>query len=123
MESTILEELLSPWWKILLYILGLAVAIIAIKIVIKFDVNVWLKDRRTNKAKKKYEHQVLQCNHGWTLYPDSAYSQCNGCQALIQTSTLMVALNLADEKPIIMGTRYGIVIHPKRGALVVKDYK
>ena len=86
-----LEELLVPWWKILLYMLGLIATLVVIRIVIKFDVNQWQKDRREAKARKDGEKVVTQCGHVWTLYPHSEFSQCNVCLALIKTLTLLFA--------------------------------
>ena len=42
--------------------------IIAVRVTIKFDLNVWLKDRRMAKNLKNRIKQADQCGHMWTLY-------------------------------------------------------
>ena len=40
-----------------------------------------------------YSHKLVKrsknCIHQWTIYRDSVYSQCNHCQAVIKTITLL----------------------------------
>ena len=122
MESKILEELLSPWWKILLYMLGLVATAVAIKIVIKFDVNQWLRDLREGKIRRASAVRAEQCGHMWTLYTHCIYSQCNMCLAFIPTSTLQFARNHLDIKPLIVGIAEGIMITPGVGDIVATNY-
>ena len=121
MEPGTLEQLLSAWWQILLVLLGLAASIIAIRVRVNFDVNQWLQDRREASERKAAMKMVERCGHIWTLFPQSEFSQCNGCMALIKTSTLLFANQHMDIKPIILATRTGITITPGAGIIAI-DY-
>ena len=94
MDPTLLNELVSPWWKPIVFTAAMFLIIIAgiivVRVTIKFDLNVWLQDRRDAKALKNRIKQADQCGHMWTLYRNSPFSLCNLCQAHIATSTLLL---------------------------------
>ncbi len=52
METSVVEAIFLPWWKILLYMLGLVLAVVTIRISIKFDMNTWLENRRIGLCTK-----------------------------------------------------------------------
>ena len=39
MESSIAEAVLLPWWKIVIYIVSLVLAVITIKVTVTFNLN------------------------------------------------------------------------------------
>ena len=94
MEPGILNELLSPWWRTVVSLAAAMLVVVAgavgIKLAIRFDINVWLQDRRNAKALKERIKRADKCGHVWTLYHASTFSQCNLCLAYIATSTLLV---------------------------------
>ena len=122
MENSILDQLLLPWWKIVVYFLVVVLAAISVKVSLTFNVNTWLQDRRKAQAVKERKRTVGECGHAWTLYPDSVYSQCNLCLAYINTSTLLTAEKHFAIKPIIMGTHFRVTVAPTEGSMVVGDY-
>ena len=119
METTILEALLLPWWKIFAYIGATALAAIAIRITVKFDANTWLESRQTANAIKESRKRAAVCRHVWTLYSHSQYSICNHCEALIATSNLLLFRN--DHKVLIAGQVSGMQIVGKEGAILVDN--
>ena len=122
MDTTIIESLLSPWWKVLLYMVILIVGSIAIRISFTLDVNEWLKDRRSAKQLKNIEKASRKCRHSWTLYHRSPISQCNSCLVAISTSILLIARELADIKPLIFAESYDIVPKFPGGYPITSDY-
>ena len=117
----LLEQLLLPWWKIIVYFVALVVGGIGIKVSLKFNVNTWMEDRKQSKALAEQGKIIAECGHMWTLYPNSIYSQCNLCSAYIQTTTLLAAEQL-EVKPIILATNPGVRLNPSAGELVATDY-
>lgn len=117
----LIEELLSPWWKVLVYMVGLIGTIVAIKLVVKLDVNKWMEYRREAKLLKTELKSAEECGHVWTLYPSSMYSQCNLCFVFILTSTLKAAMDF-DIKPYIIAQVTGMAIKPTKGAITTSDY-
>ena len=119
MENTILEALFLPWWKILAYIGAAALAVIAIRITVKFNANTWLENRQSANAIKESRKRAAVCRHVWTLYTHSQYSVCNQCEALIATSTLLLFQN--DREVLIAGRFAGMQIVGKEGAILVDN--
>ena len=122
MEFGIVEELLKPWWKIVVYIVASALAIVSIRLSLTLDLNALLKERRVIRAARETEKRVAECGHVWTLYPNSPYSQCNLCTAFIFTSTLVYAVEHLANKPLIVGVDPGTVIRVGEGSIVATDY-
>lgn len=122
MDSSFLEALLLPWWKVVTYLLTLTVSAIAIKVTINFDLNEWLKQRRTNKLLEEIGNRSLECSHGWTLYPNNAYSQCVGCQAWIATGLLVTARQLGVEGLMILAEYPGVTVTQEE-MVVISDYQ
>ena len=52
MESSIAEAVLVPWWKIVIYMASLVLAVITIKVTITFNLNEWLRGLCTNNRIK-----------------------------------------------------------------------
>ena len=119
MDAEIAKELFLPWWKIPVYALVVALAITTVRIGIKFDVNVWIAARRSNRVRRERMRFVEECVHTWTLYPTSQYSICNKCMAYIATATLFTARELGEPKPVIIGERHGVDINPGEGSVLV----
>ena len=115
METTILEALFLPWWKILAYIGATALAAIVIRITVKFNANTWLESRRNTKSINEWRKRAEACRHVWTLYPQSHYSVCNKCEALIATSTLSLFQN--DPEVLIAGRVWQMQVIGKAGAI------
>ncbi len=124
MESSILETLLVPWWKIVVYFATAVVGVIGIKISLTFDINTWMQDRRKEKKINELKKIASECGHVWTLYPDSRFSQCNLWMSFIATSTLTLAVANVHlkEKPLFAGTFYQGHIEPPEGTFGVSDY-
>ena len=122
MDSNMLEEILLPWWKILSYMAALIATAVAIKVVIKFDVNLWFKDLREGRRRRDSVKRAEQCGHVWTLYPQCVYLQCNMCLAFIFTSTLLFAMTHFDIKPLIVGKANDIMITPGERDIIATDY-
>ena len=99
MEAPLSELLSLHWWKVILIILAMPVAAIGFRIAIKFDVNIWQKNRQENKQRAEMMKIVENCGHSWNLYPDSIYSECATCLALIQTTILLLGMKLGDPPP------------------------
>ena len=53
MDNSIVGALILPWWKMILYILALALAIVTVRISVKFDVNAWLQSGKIAKDNKR----------------------------------------------------------------------
>ena len=122
MESSLIETLIVPWWKVIVYSLAIAVSILAIRISIKVDLNKWSSDRRDAKLQKEKIKLAKKCMHAWTLYPSNHLSFCSMCHAGISTSILMAARLIADVKPIILAAHPWVTITPPRTTVVVSDY-
>lgn len=118
-ESTLLEQLLIPWWKPVVYVVTLAIATVTIRFSIKFDFNEWQKNRQRERRTKEQQKAVERCSHVWTLYPHSQYSICNICQVLHSTSTLMALRG--SPGIVIAGERYGMDIKAEAGALIAMN--
>ena len=58
MESSIAEAVLLPWWKIVIYIVSLVLAVITIKVTVTFNLNDWLRGR---KEAKEPLNKLLDC--------------------------------------------------------------
>ena len=122
MESSIAEAVLLPWWKIVIYIASLVLAVITIKVTITFDLNVWLKERKEAKELREREKASRKCAHIWTLYPNNPYSRCDRCLILISTSILLTARAVLEPKPVISGELHGIIMKPGKNEMVTSDY-
>ena len=118
-ESTLLEQLLIPWWKPVVYVATLVIAAVTIRVSIKLDFNEWQKNRQRERRTKEQQKAAERCSHVWTLYPQSQYSICNICQVLHSTSTLMALRGSPDI--VIAGERYGMEIKADAGALIAMD--
>ena len=122
MDATLLNELVSPWWKPIVFTAAMCLiiiaGIIAVRVTIRFDLNVWLKDRRGAKAEKNQMKVVNGCAHEWTLYSRSSYSRCNVCMGLIATTTLMA---YRSPEVVILGENRGRMINPRAGEILVSD--
>lgn len=123
MDPEILNELLSPWWRPMTTLaVGMLVVVagaVGIKLAIRFDINLWLQDRRNAKALKERIKRADNCEHVWTLYHASPFSQCNLCLAYIATSTLL--LFRGDPELSLAGQTYSHMISPNAGDLVVQN--
>ena len=122
MDNSIVGALILPWWKMILYILALALAIVTVRISVKFDVNAWLQSGKIAKDNKRRVVDADNCPHLWTVYHSSPYSRCNLCQAWIATSTLLLARVYFEPKPIIAGESYSLLVSPQPNEVVVGDY-
>ena len=121
MENSILENLLVPWWKIVVYFLLAVLAAISIKVSFTFNLNTWQKDREEAKRTKELEKRSSECGHVWTLFSVSVYSQCNLCLAFIFTSTLLYARENFDPKPLIVAEETRHRISPVAGQVFAYD--
>ena len=122
MESSIAEAVLLPWWKIVIYIASLVLAVITIKITITFNLNDWLKERKEAKELKDRQKASRKCQHIWTLYPNSPYSRCDDCLVLISTGILITARTYLDPKPVVSGELAGMLMKPGRNEMVTTNY-
>ena len=123
MDPAILNELFSPWWRPIVAIATtvfiVVVGIIAVRFTVKFDLNVWLRDRRDAKALKERKKRVDGCGHVWTLYRFSQFSQCNFCLAYIATSSLVV---FYDSPAVsIAGEDWDLLLNPPAGSIIVAN--
>ena len=116
-DASLLEGLFLPWWKIVAYVIVLAVLIMSIRV--KFDVNKWLSFRSDQKLAKQRRKAAVRCVHAWTLYPDSQYSLCNRCAALIATATLNRVQDVVGVN--IEGVRCRMEVRARRGHIVVTN--
>lgn len=66
----------------------IAAAIGVVTFAVKFDLNRWLEWRTERKILDGQLERASVCNHLWELYPDSPFSRCAGCHALVATSLL-----------------------------------
>ena len=107
METSIIEEIFLPWWRGVVYLLAIALTVVGIRLIITFDLNRWLEQRRADKDFKESVKESLNCRHVWTYYPSSLYSSCTNCPAFIDTSILAVGLAAKDANLLIAGTRLG----------------
>ncbi len=114
MEEVIWQTYLYPWWKPLAYLLGFAALFIGIRLRLTFNVNEWFKERDKRRLINEQRRLVRECSHGWILYPQSKWSQCFLCQALIETAILLLAKRLG-QRPMIAYERDGM-LSVKEGA-------
>ena len=121
MDSAVLEAILLPWWKLVIYMATVTLGIIAVRISIKFDVNKWLKTRNEAKRIKDREKASRNCKHIWTLYTNSPYSRCDNCLVLISTSILVAARAGLNPKPVISG-HTSLLMTPGADELVTSGY-
>ena len=119
MENSIAEAILTPWWKIPIYIV---VTILTIRFTAKFDINAWLKARSEAKKRKTRQKNAEACLHVWTLFSSNPYSRCDKCLVLISTSILLTARAYGDPKPIITGEAPAMFMNHAAGELVTHDY-
>ena len=122
MESSIAETVLLPWWKIVIYIASLVLAVITIRVTITFDINSWLKERKEAKELRDRDKASRNCQHIWTLYPNSPYSRCDNCLILISTGILITARTYLPHKPVISGELAGMLMKPGRNEMVTTNY-
>ena len=122
MEAPLSELLSLHWWKVILIILAMPVAAIGFRIAIKFDVNIWQKNRQENKQRAEMMKIVENCGHSWNLYPDSIYSECATCLALIQTTILLLGMKLGAP-PLIIGRIPYVRLTPGEGRLIATSYR
>ena len=122
METSIMETILIPWWKPLIYLAAITLCVITIRISIKFDLNTWLKARKKSKELKHREKIIRNCQHIWTLYTHSPYSICERCRVLISTSILLIAMESLDPKLVILGYVPMMAIKPRQNRLITSDY-
>ena len=122
MESSIAEAVLLPWWKIVIYIVSLVLAVITIKVTVTFNLNDWLRGRKEAKDLRERRKVIGECPHVWTLYADNPYSRCDLCLALISTSLLMFARERGNPPPAISGELHGIMMKPGRNEIVIRNY-
>ena len=127
LDSELIEQLLLPWWKGVVYILVIAfsavASAVAIKITFTFNLNEWMERKAEERTTREVRKRAMDCAHSWTLYPSSPYSQCVSCQSWISTSILMVAREYGvSPAPRILAEFPGAVVQPRRGMVVVSNY-
>ena len=122
MNGEVTEALLLPWWKIVIYIATIAIAIVSIRVTVKFDWNAWADRREENKQAAARLAAARSCKHGWTLYPSSPYSRCGICMAVIDTALLLTAMESSTQpKPLILAAQHGVMLKPGK-SIVVTNY-
>ena len=119
MGESALDQLLVPWWKLVIYLSLVVLGLFSLKVRIIFNLNDWLQKREDAKTLKEWQKRASNCHHTWVLYTDSVYSQCSSCEVYILTSTLMVGRQLAGSRPIIRAEHRLVRITPKQGEPVV----
>ena len=106
-------------------VLGVIVAVFALGWLLskigKLDLNALFSSIQNSRNLSSQKKAVRKCSHMWTLYPQSHYSICNNCQALIATSTLLLCRKFRMEGLFIAGERWGMDIGPKAGNIAVRD--
>ena len=122
MESSIVEAIFLPWWRILVYFVGLVFAGITVRLSLKLDLNAAIESWQAYKRTKERLKDCKRCAHRWTLNRSSPYSRCNNCLALIATTTLLTARQLADIKPVILGEAIAILETPQANDIITSDY-
>lgn len=122
METSIAEAVLLPWWKIIIYIASLVLAVVTIKITITFNLNEWLKTLREAKELRDRQKASRKCQHIWTLYTGSPYSRCDNCLILISTGILLTARAYLDPKPVISGELHGMLMKPGKNEITTTNY-
>ena len=122
MDTSTVETILSAWWQICAIILALAIAIITIRITVKFDINAWMKARREAKAQKERRKKAENCLHAWTLYTHNPVSRCGKCMVLIDTAILLSAKTYLNPKPVILAEAPFMTMTTAAGELVTSDY-
>ena len=93
--------------------LGLAIAAVTVRVGVKFDLNVWLENRRADRDNQALKKIVENCRHIWTLYTDSPYSKCDICGCFISTSILLRVKDNPD--CLINGYANRLMITPSDG--------
>ena len=121
MDSSTLEALILPWWKLPIYLLAITLSIVTIRVSIRFDINSWLQERRKLRERKQRLKFVEQCQHLWTLYTASPHSRCNRCNALIATTTVQAELELSHDKPLIAGVSNNLIANSNEGDILVSN--
>ena len=122
MENSLIEALLLPWWKPVIYMVTVTLGAITFKISVKFDINTWLKERKESKELRDREKASRKCSHIWTLYTHSPYSRCDKCLILISSSILNLARVYSSTKPLISGIANGVLMKPGTKEIVTSDY-
>ena len=122
MENSLVEALLLPWWKPVIYMVTVTLGAITFKISVNFDINTWLKERKESKELRDREKASRKCSHIWTLYTHSPYSRCDKCLILISTSILNFASEYSSTKPLISGIANGVLMKPGTKEIVTSDY-
>ena len=123
MDPALLNDLISPWWRpmvlLAVTVVSVAIAVIAVRVTVSFDLNEWLRDRRDAKVRKTKMKLAKRCEHVWTLCHASMYSRCNLCLAFIPTTTLLATLD--DPQVSIAGQSYNAVYRTTAGGVVATD--
>ena len=91
--------------------------IVAIRITITFDINIWLQDRRVAKPRNEDLRRANRCADAWTISHASTYSRCNLCLAYIPTKSLL----LLESAVAIAGIDRVNRLLPQAGEVVVSD--
>lgn len=118
METSIAEAVLLPWWKIVIYIASLVLAVITIT----FNLNDWLEERKQATRLRDRQKASSKCQHIWTLYADNPYSRCDKCLTLISTGILLTARAYLNPKPFISGEMRGMMMKPGKNEMVTTNY-
>ena len=125
-NTTVLEELLIPWWKLPIYVLSIGLTTVCVRIAITFDVNAWLQKKQEDKQKKEALKRVNECSHIWTLYRSSTHSRCDRCGCLISTTLLLSANEFSKRgkvpAPTFSGEANRMLIHVGVGDIITDDY-
>ena len=89
MDAPILQVVFVHWWKILLYIITLTLAIVSVRFVFSLDLNAWQEARRRDRSRRERRKIVEGCRHAWVISLRSPFSRCSKCQCLISTAILL----------------------------------
>ena len=121
MEPSLVETIFLPWWRSLVYFFSLVVGMVAIKIVINFDLNAFLRECKEEKYFEDRLKASQECGHVWTLYVNSPYSRCDRCLSLISTSVLNLMKAVDGPRPFISGY-ISLLMTPGAKEVYVEDY-
>ena len=115
-------DIITTWWQIPVMVVvsaaGLIATILAIKVVIKFDINSFIQYRK-RQEQLHYKLKVQQtCSHLWVLYPQSPFSMCSKCTILIHTARLQLGNQLGLEDFYIVSEQWGYQINAGEGSSI-----